>query len=403
MSQRKVRLGIAGLGRAFSFMIPTFRGDPRIEIVAGADPRAEARDRFAADFNARPYATVEELCADPNVDAIYIASPHQFHAPQVAIAAAHGKHALVEKPMALSLEECRAMIAATRAAGTHLLVGHSHSFDAPIQKTRDLVASGAYGRLRMITAMNFTDFLYRPRRPEELDTAAGGGAVYNQAPHQVEMIRLIGGGKVKSVRAATGIWDKSRPTEGAYTAFLTFEDGVVATMTYSGYAHFDSDEFSGWYAESGLAKDPDNYGASRAALRNAPDLAQETALKEARNYGGEAYADTSVPAGRKHQNFGLLIASCAHGDLRPNSEGVQIYADLERSFEPIAPPGVPRSEVMDELVAAVLDGTPPLHSGEWSMATMEVCLAILQSASEGREIELKHQVGLPTAKGGLHV
>lgn len=394
MSERKVRLGIAGLGRAFSFMIPTFRGDARIEIVAGADPRAEARERFAADFGARAYETVEELCADDGVDAIYIASPHQFHAPQVAIAAAHGKHALVEKPMALSLDECRAMIDATRAAGTHLLVGHSHSFDAPIQKTRALVESGAYGALRMITAMNFTDFLYRPRRPEELDTAAGGGAVYNQAPHQVEMIRLIGGGRVKSVRAATGIWDASRPTEGAYTAFLTFENGVVATMTYSGYGHFDSDEFSGWFAESGLPKDPAKYGASRAALLNAPDLAQETALKESRNYGGAAYADTSAPAGRKHQNFGLVIASCEHGDLRPGPDGVQVYGDLAQEFVSIAPPGVPRSEVMDELVAAVLDGTPPLHSGEWSMATMEVCLAILRSAAENREIMLEHQVGL---------
>jgi phthalate 4,5-cis-dihydrodiol dehydrogenase len=394
MSDRKVRLGIAGLGRAFSFMIPTFRGDARIEIVAGADPRAEARERFAADFGARAYETVEELCWDGGVDAIYIASPHQFHAPQVAIAAAHGKHVLVEKPMALSLAECRAMIDATRAAGTHLLVGHSHSFDAPIQKTRALVESGVYGDLRMITAMNFTDFLYRPRRPEELDTAAGGGAVYNQAPHQVEMIRLIGGGRVKSVRAATGIWDPSRPTEGAYTAFLTFENGIVATMTYSGYGHFDSDEFSGWFAESGLPKDPAKYGESRAALLKAPHLAQETALKESRNYGGQAYADTSAPAGRKHQNFGLVIASCEHGDLRPGPDGVQVYGDLAQEFVTIAAPDVPRSEVMDELVAAVLDGTPPLHSGEWSMATMEVCLAILRSAAENREIMLEHQVGL---------
>lgn len=399
MSDRKVRLGIAGLGRAFSFMIPTFRGDPRIEIVAGADPRAEARDRFAQDFGARVFETVEELCADPAVDAIYIASPHQFHAPQVAIAAAHGKHALVEKPMALTLAECQSMIDATRAAGTHLVVGHSHSFDAPIRRTRDLVASGAYGRLRMITSLNFTDFLYRPRRPEELDTREGGGAVYNQAPHQVEMIRLIGGGRVKSVRAATGIWDPARPTEGAYTAFLTFEDGAAATMTYSGYGHFDSDEFCGWIAESGLRKDPARYGATRAALHASADPVQETALKNARNYGGRDYADTSSPEVRQHQQFGLVVASCERGDLRPFPNGVQIYGDLQKSFDALPPPGVPRSEVMDELVAAVRDGTAPLHSGAWSMATMEVCLAILQSAQENREITLVHQVGLDDQEG----
>ena len=315
MAVRKIRLGIAGIGRAFSFMIPTFRDDPRIEIVAGFDPRPEARVRFTQDFAAQAFETMEALCA-ADIDAVYIASPHQFHAPQVEIAAAHGRHALVEKPMALSLEECERMIAATRKAGVHLIVGHSHSFDAPVMKLRALVESGAYGQLRMITALNFTDFLYRPRRPEELDTGQGGGAVYNQAPHQVEMIRLIAGGRVKSVRAMTGIWDPARPTEGAYNAFLTFEHGVTATMTYSGYGHFDSDEFTGWVAESGLRKDPAKYGASRAAILASGDLGQETALKNARNYGGADYTDASQVPARQHQTFGLLIASCERGGTR---------------------------------------------------------------------------------------
>ena len=116
--------------------------------------------------------------------------------------------------------------------------------------------------------MNFTDFLYRPRRPEELDSTKGGGAIYNQAPHQVEMVRLIGGGLVKSVRAATGNWDPARPTEGAYSAFLTFEDGTFASLAYSGYAHFDSDEFSGFIGESGTGKSKAAFRASRALMRS---------------------------------------------------------------------------------------------------------------------------------------
>lgn len=392
MGARKIRLGVAGLGRAFSFMIPTFRDDPRIEIVAGFDPREDARARFAQDFHAQSFDAMEALCAS-DIDALYIASPHQYHAPQVEIAAAHGKHVLVEKPMALSIAECERMIAATRTAGVHLIVGHSHSFDAPIMRLAALAQSGAYGALRMITAMNFTDFLYRPRRPEELDTAQGGGAVYNQAPHQVEMIRLIAGGRVKSVRAMTGRWDAQRPTEGAYNAFLTFENGVTATMTYSGYAHFDSDEFTGWIAESGLPKDPANYGASRAAIVASGDLARETALKNARNYGGPAYADASQAPARQHQTFGLLIASCERADLRPFADGVRIYGDLAQTFEKLEPPRVPRSEVIDELAAAVFDNVEPRHSGEWSLATMEVCLALLDSAREGREIEMRRQVG----------
>src|SRR5439155_26489835 len=141
-------------------------------------------------------------------------------------------------------------------AGLHVVVGHSHSFYAPVQRLRALVEGGDFGRVRMINAINYTDYLYRPRRPEELDTAQGGGAVFNQAAHQVDIVRLIGGGRVASVRAATGAWDAARPTEGAYSALLTFDNGGFASLTYNGYGHFDSDEFSGWIGEMGQRKQP---------------------------------------------------------------------------------------------------------------------------------------------------
>src|SRR4029453_9918866 len=101
-------LGVAGLGRAFSLMSPTLAADERVKLVAAADPRPEARRRFEADFGARSYASVEELCADAAVQVVYVASPHQHHAAHAIAAAAAGKHVLVEKPMALSLDECAA-------------------------------------------------------------------------------------------------------------------------------------------------------------------------------------------------------------------------------------------------------------------------------------------------------
>src|SRR4029077_5011874 len=97
---------------------------------------------------------------------------HQAAPPNLA--GQHEKPLLVEKPMALTLEDCAMMIDAAKRAGVHLIVGHSHSFDAPLLRTRALIASGTYGAVRMIAAFNYTDFLYRPRRPEELDTAQGG-------------------------------------------------------------------------------------------------------------------------------------------------------------------------------------------------------------------------------------
>src|SRR5262249_4917512 len=154
-----------------------------------------------------------------------------------------GKHVLVEKPMAVTLDECRRMIDAAECAGVHLIVGHSHSFDRPVLRSREIIANGAFGALGMIPAQYYTAFRTRPRRPEGLDDARGGGVVFSQGAHQVDIVRLLGGGAVRAVRALTAAWDPRRPTEGAYAALLTFEDGVFASLVYSGYGHFDGDEF----------------------------------------------------------------------------------------------------------------------------------------------------------------
>ena len=384
-----VRLGVIGLGRAFTLMLPSFLADPRIALVAAADPRPEARARFTAELGGRAYETDAGLCGDPLVQAVYIASPHQNHAGNVATAAAAGKHIVVEKPLGLTLTECLMMAGSVRDAGVHMIVGHSHSFDAPIRAARQLIAGGEIGALRMIQASYHTDFLYRPRRPEELDSAQGGGVVFNQAPHQIDVVRLLGGGLLHSVRAVTGNWDRARPTEGAYAALLIFESGAFASLTYSGYAHFDGDEFCGWIGESGQPKDPANYGAARAHLAAAGGPAGELALRLGRGYGGQA-ARAAEP-GRLHEHFGLLIASCEHADLRPLPDRVEIYGDTRRTIA-LPPPPIARVEVIDELCAAVWDSRAPLHDAAWGVATMEACFALRQSAATGQDVVLSHQV-----------
>lgn len=385
-------MGVAGLGRAFTIMLPTLANDPRIALVAAADPRADARARFAADFGARTYESVDELCKDRDVDVIYVATPHEHHAAHACLAASHAKHVLVEKPMAITLAECERMIEAARRAGTILIVGHSHSFNAPILRTRRMIESGAYGAVRMIAALNYTDFLYRPRRPEELDTAQGGGVIFSQAAHQIDIVRVLGGGIVNSVSAQTMMTDRARPTEGIYAALLRLGGEAVANVVYSGLGRFDSDEFTGWIGEMGARKDRSRYGAARKALRQADDARSEAALKNARNYGGAQDVSRGAAAATHHNHFGFVLVSCERADLRPQPDGVTIYDDDRVAFESVPVPAVPRAEVIDELYGAVVDGRPPLHDGEWGLATLEVCLAMLQSSREGREIALRHQV-----------
>ncbi len=388
--KRQLKLGVIGLGRAFSLMLPTFRGDARVSLVAAADPRSEARQQFTGDFPGKAYETAEELCSDPTVEAVYVATPHQHHARHAILAAQHGKHLLIEKPLALTLDDCEAITQAARVAGVYLIVGHSHSFDAPVQQLRAFVLSGAFGAVRMINAINYTDYLYRPRRPEELDTVRGGGAVYNQAAHQVDIVRFVAGAQVTSVRALTGAWDRARPTEGAYAALLTLANGGFASLTYNGYGHFDSDEFEGWIGELGQSKRP--YAAqSRHKFVSAQD---EATFKEARNYGGQNYTQSTSQSSMlalAHNHFGTLLVSCEHADLRATSDGVTIYQDGQARHGKLPPPTVPRAEVIDELYDAIVHGKAPLHDGPWAMATMEVVLAILSSAHEGRDIGLNEQ------------
>jgi phthalate 4,5-cis-dihydrodiol dehydrogenase len=387
-SGRALRLGVAGLGRAFQLMAPGLVQNPKIQLVAAADPRPEARTRFAADFSACAYDTVEKLCTDDHVEAVYISTPHQFHAEHVTSAARNGKHVLVEKPMALTLDDCRAMIRETAGAGVQMVIGHSHSFDLPVRRTRELISGGQFGALHMITAVNFTDFLYRPRRPEELQTKHGGGVMFNQAPHHVDVARLLAASPVISVRTIAGAWDGNRPTEGAYSCLMAFKSGAFASLTYNGYAHFDSDELMGWIAESGLPKDPDIYGTARALLMNPESRQSELAIKNARNYG---CGDDFIPqhdATRLHQHFGVLLASCDRADLRPMPGGVAIYGNECRTFDSLPPPVRARSEVIDEFYDAVVENRPALHDGAWGLATTEVCLAMLQSAREQREVRL---------------
>ncbi len=393
--QMPVRIGVLGMGRAFTLMLPTFTAETRVRLVAAYDPRPGARAAFEREFEGRSHESPEAVCADPSVEWVYIATPHQMHAEHVQLAARYGRHVMVEKPMALSLSDCDAMISACERAGVMMMVGHSHSHNAPVRLALSLIREGRIGTVRMVHAMQFTDFLYRPRRPEELDTARGGGVAFSQAAHQLDIVRLLAGGRVQSVRAATGRWDPARPTEGAYSALLFFENGAFASVTYNGYGFFDSDTLMDGLGELGQRKGADAHQQTRARLRAVKDESAEAALKAERNFGGSLYQPAAAGAPLAWQHFGPTLVCGDRGDLRLTPTGVELIDESGKQFIAAPAPGIARSEVIDELWAAARAGQAPLHDGPWSRATVEACLALLDSAKQGSDVRLSRQVSVP--------
>jgi phthalate 4,5-cis-dihydrodiol dehydrogenase len=388
-------MGMAGLGVASTQILSAVSRVPYLKIAAAADLRTDALTKFRKEYDAQVFNSVDEMCKSPEVDFVYIATPNQLHAEHAITAAKHKKHVIVEKPMALSIAECEAMNEAAEKHGVKLLCGHTHSFDPPIRKIREIVKSGELGKLRMINTWNYNEFMYRPRMKHEL--AMSHGVVLNQGPHHVDIVRLIGGGMVRSVRAMTGIWDKARGYEGSYTCYLEFEDGTPATLVYSGYGFFDTAELFSWVGEGGQQREPDTNLKVRRGLREVHSSEEEEQLKEAMRFGGQREGEYShVWSGdRKQPFFGFTLVSCEKGDIRQTPDGLFIYGESEKRAIPLEAGRRGREAEVEELYNAVVHHRPVFHDGRWGAATLEVCLAMLESAEERQEVYLSHQVPSP--------
>src|SRR5712692_9806962 len=403
-----LRVGIAGLGEAATEFIEDFASDPRIKLTAAADTRQAALDRFREEFGGQGFKTVSDLAASSDVDVVYVSTPHELHFEHALAVFEHRKHVIVEKPMALTVADCQQMIVAADRAGVKLLCGHNHSYDAAIGKMRQIIKSGELGKLCMINAWNYNDFMVRPYPDQAIEMSRG--VVLNQGPHQIDSVRLLGGGMVRSVRAMAGRWDSSRPGEGSYTCYLEFEEGVPATLVFNGYGFFDTAELFWWIGEGGQPRYP---GKNSGARKNYKGLGTLSAtereklleeMKERMRFGSIGLAERpNMPEGWekggyrsgpqvKHQQFfGLTLVSCEKGDLRQSPDGIYIYGDEKREV-PIDEMDHGRKAEISEVYEAVANDKPTLHDGRWGKATVEVCLAILESTSTRREVFLSHQV-----------
>jgi phthalate 4,5-cis-dihydrodiol dehydrogenase len=349
-----LRLGIAGLGMAQARVLPEIASLPYVRICAAADLRKPALEAFAAKFGGRTFLTVEEMCRFDGIDAVYVATPHELHASHAISALENGKHVIVEKPVALSLDDIEKMNAAAERHKLKLLAGHTHSFDPPICAMAELVQGGTLGRPLMITSSYYKDHLFRPF--SDHDIRMSRGVVLNQGPHQVDIVRQIAGG----------------------------------------YGYLDSGELTWWLGEDGRPKDRMRHPKARAFFRQlGKGAARDNALEadlDARRFGADTKFGPPPRRSKRQPFFGLTIVTCERGDIRQSPHGLYVYDEYGRRELPLKSGLSARAAEMQEFFAAIRDDRTPAHDGRWAQATLEVCLAILESSETSREVSLRHQV-----------
>lgn len=399
---KTLRMSMVGIGVGGAEILPAMESTPGIELYAGADINPITRQRFQERYpESKVYDSIESLCADPDVDAVWVSTPNRFHAPHTIYALEHGKHVVVEKPIALSLADTDAMNNAAAKSGKLLMAGHTQSYSLPIRSMRKIVHSGKIGQLYNMQALAYTDWMLRPRSDEELDPNQGGGVPWRQTPHQVDSVRLIGGGLVRTVRGSTATVGGWRPISGFYSAFMEFEGGAACHVLHNGYGYFLASELMSG-ADSGSRYTPEERGGLRKAMK--AGSRDEEADKQAMRIGGEANARTfGIRPERRPWNpgdLGVVIVNTEHGAIRHSPFGVYVYDDdgqhdVELSEGSAAAGVAGRRGELEEFHEAIVGGKTLFHDGRWGAATLEVALAIMQSAREHKDIQLNRQIAVP--------
>ena len=207
----RLGLGLIGCGGiARSAHLPAMAAlASRVVLRAAADPDLDAARRAAEPWSAEAFADWPAVLADPDVQAVVIASPEFFHPDQVVAAAEAGKHVLCEKPMARSLAEADRMIGACARAGVHLIIGHSRRFTRRYLAVREALDRGEIGTVRL-----FRENERRARTKPQVwwvpghwtgDPAISGGAPMMNAIHETDLMRWFVGAQPETVTAEIGV------------------------------------------------------------------------------------------------------------------------------------------------------------------------------------------------------
>lgn len=230
--QQKVRWGLLGTGDIVTKVVaPCIKQLPETELVAACRRDADKLCSFAETFDIpRTYTDIDALLGDPEIDAVYIATPNHLHCEQTIKAAQAGKHVLVEKPMAISAKECKQMISACRQGNVRLGVSYYRRTLAAINEVKRLIDDGAIGQIVLMR----TDYggLIDNLSSEHwlLQKSCGGGSLLGAGCHAIDLM-LYFGGDIVSVASSVDNLISSGDADDMAVMVCRFANGAMGMLS----------------------------------------------------------------------------------------------------------------------------------------------------------------------------
>ena len=229
-SERPTRIAVIGAGLIGRKHLSVLKEDPAFEVAGVADPSVEAA-AYARQNGFRHFADTEAMLDAVTPNGVIVAGPNATHRATALACIARGIPAIVEKPVADTIEDARTIVAAAHKAKVPVLTGHHRRHNPIMVAARDFVRGGGLGTL---VAVNAT---WLCRKPDDYFNIAwrreaGGGPILINAIHDIDCLRMVCG-EIESVQATTANSARGFPVEDTAAALLTFENGALGTLIVS--------------------------------------------------------------------------------------------------------------------------------------------------------------------------
>jgi len=280
---KDVGIGMLGSGFIGEFHTLGLRYVPNARVVANYGAGPERREAFARRFGSRPFDSIEEVCADPDVDLVVISLPNHLHLEAVRTATANHKAVACTKPLGRTAAEAAEMLRLAEDAGVFHAYLENVVFTTETMRMREMIEAGAIGRPITIRAREGHT---GPHASHFWDAAlAGGGALLDMASHGAEVARYLFG-KVVAVRdvfawGATLVHGDRMSGEDNAVMLVRFEDDRLATMDVS------------WSSKGGLENRFEVYGDAGRIVQDITSTVMRAFIERPAGYIGEK-ADTET-------------------------------------------------------------------------------------------------------------